>query len=688
MTPNSINSTGNPHANVPNYSSNMEMYRKINTFIQQISDGVPLSDCIAELRNTSDTNGYGVNFLQRLQDFVSFTLSDLQIHGAIIAYVIHNGEIPNVNLLGEFLRDNKIYSIVPNNAEEEIINSFRGHYSNNATFTHNFLVDAKQEYYRNTFNQLNSANQMNQIDVFNLLDRLIERFLPFSNYNMHVQNPNVEFINNMYSTLLSLNDPTHQSLLATKLVTKIYMYYQSNSWGEYHIEFSIMYGEHFSLLMNNFMSNENIVRLICDLYTQTRLVSYFDRSSRNNTPIRILENLRSTERISDIVSRLLVLEELSVHQRFYLILPLKNVGEHNVEIRQILQIAITQIAGEALTDVFIFHSAPEFLPALLNEEELLPTSVYNELSVFRRESQSHLSRRPSMLERSFGSRDIIGNNFNENIVNKLPYECRESFSSLLTKLSKDEKKILISTIRKIISNHLTNVLRESFIHIIKAMDNNIRIRQACLQTASGYSDTCGDGARVAFILMLLDVKTYSDRLTIEHALVVARTRRKITDVFNYVREKMGHKGDHVEVALKLLLDLQARGYINNIGVDDMLHGDMAGDKQFEAYKINIEEVIERIIKSNPVKEYEILQSMFPDLETLYGVEHALIFAQIRKECNNQLEDLDLSNIDQLDESSKIESQIRSNEISNKLYTELLSYVYAHAREMDMNLERK
>ena len=67
-----INSDGSINDNRD--SGDVEMHRKIDTFIQQLSDGVPLSDCITALKSHSETNGFGIDFLQRLQDFVSFTL--------------------------------------------------------------------------------------------------------------------------------------------------------------------------------------------------------------------------------------------------------------------------------------------------------------------------------------------------------------------------------------------------------------------------------------------------------------------------------------------------------------------------------------------------------------------------------------------------------------------------------------
>ena len=208
-------------------------------------------------------------------------------------------------------------------------------------------------------------------------------------------------------------------------------------------------------------------------------------------------------------------------------------------------------------------------------------------------------------------------------------------------------------------------MTKSLLHLLYSMNQSPIITEKCLNTASLYLNSCGDGARIALIFMLLDIEIYSTDLSLKEALPLARKKQQIISIVDYVIDKMKNQGDQVEVALWLLLKLQETGHISEIGVDNMLYSGCANKEIFKHYGMGLAEAVTIINAPDPQREFEALAIIFPSLEEMFSQD----FARIREKHTEQIEE----------KSNETSGQylLRINQIQNNLYTELLSHVRGH-----------
>ena len=633
---------------------------RLNEFLLQINNSSgSLANSIEQLKYSSQTN----NNQQQNSDLTRSSLTQLQTHGAILAYITKKGEPPqNIDDINEFLHNQDINTDIPENYDDIIDLFFKAHLLENTNYylhiDYKELINiAKQQYQKHSFDVI-LYNTININEKINILNNLIDKTFPCPTNVRDNANINEKFIENINQILPTLPE-NDKATLASIIIQKIYALKKLNLCTNLNAQIYLnnFYNRQIHTLLQHITKIDQIVNLIHALYINNRhQFRFINFSLGRNSVLSIIAELEN-EQIYNIINGIISSNMFNSYQLYELI-----AGNRQWIGTGLYQEILEIILRLAISNVTIFNEHPQFAINLLTEQNYFSLESYRELHTII--YNNRISQQRHQMP----------------IFNKvaLPKQCKNIFNTLMRKLTIPQQTILETIITKFCKlRELSNTMTQSITHILHSMNQNSLIADKCLSTAELYVESCGDGARMALIFMMLDIEIYSTNLSLERALTLARKKQQINSIVNYVIDKMHSQGDQVEVALWLLLKLQERNYISNIGVDNMLYPYCVTYKVLDKYGITLNDAIAIINTPNLKIEFESLSNIYPKLEEMFSKDF------------NRIRELHIEQtiIDKPNETSS-EYLSRTKQIEDDLYIELLNHVCMYINETKNELEKK
>ena len=258
------------------------------------------------------------------------------------------------------------------------------------------------------------------------------------------------------------------------------------------------------------------------------------------------------------------------------------------------------------------------------------------------------------------------------VLINFPNNCQNDVIQLYRKLSRVSGNKLIKFMANLFydANLTPDTMQNIFMQIVYIMLKSQDVRQKCMNIIEMYSTSCGDGARIALIMMYQFSQCNNIDIQLTKALSIARYMQQVQVLTEYVAKNVINQNiESVEVALGLLLLFQESGILqpDMILMDSMLFKNISM-LQIKQSNINIHQLQRILLGKNPEQEYLQLIFMFPSIEIKFNDVFTIMQIQGESLCNK----FESENDYQYNERVK---QVKTDFYANKLnYIVFLSEV--------------